>query len=423
MNNNSIKLKNKVNYLNELVVNNESIILHKETIKKLCRHLLEPVLKTKEEAVIIVNLNNNNDFENILKRVNFINPNIFSLKNNLNFLKNQENNRNFASLEFVLISSSRYNAMVIWDYEKAKNLGYDNSFATANFKINSKKVTQVLQNISDLSSFDLKIFLEKFNPERRTNETMNITVSEIISDLNNQIQEISISQAETQKAIQENDDIEKYKNIINQISTTSHEIKNQLSIIDIYTKIIEKTLTKANVDFDNKSINIINNAIISINSLLNNLKKQETSISVQNLKNIITDAISATQAKINIAQVECILENNQDIFVKCDKLKLKNVLINLIYNAIDAIKENGQIIISYDNKNIQNAKITIKDNGKGICETIKENLFSQGLTTKQTGEGLGLNICKRNMLEQNGNITLIKSDEKGTEFELTIPLA
>ena len=74
---------------------------------------------------------------------------------------NQENNSNFATLEFVLISSSRYNAMVIWDYDKAKSLGYDNSFATANIKINSKKVTQVLQCISELSNFNLDIFLEK----------------------------------------------------------------------------------------------------------------------------------------------------------------------------------------------------------------------------------------------------------------------
>ena len=107
--------------------------------------------------------------------------------------------------------------------------------------------------------------------------------------------------------------------------------------------------------------------------------------------------------------------------VLCDENKLLNVLINLLYNSIDAIKENGVIKISTQETDDNMLKIYVSDNGCGIDSDNTQKIFEDGYTSKPTGSGLGLFISKDAMKEQYGDLNLVSSDKDGTTFEISVP--
>lgn len=104
---------------------------------------------------------------------------------------------------------------------------------------------------------------------------------------------------------------------------------------------------------------------------------------------------------------------------------LRQILTNLIKNAVEALPEGGKITISTRasiNVNGQNfAEIRIEDNGSGIPAQIQQKLFSPVLSTKGAGHsGLGLSITKNLVTEARGTITC-RSDDKGTQFQILLP--
>ena len=66
-------------------------------------------------------------------------------------------------------------------------------------------------------------------------------------------------------------------------------------------------------------------------------------------------------------------------------------------------------------------KIVFTDNSFSIEEDKKDKIFDEGYTSKATGSGLGLYVSKEAMKDQYGDLNLVKSDENGTTFEITIP--
>ncbi len=425
---NSFKSNNKTNFLREALLQENAIKCSKSTIEMLFRSLIEPMVNCKDKSLILVRLIDTAKFENILKRINFVNPNIFSMSKNLDFLKNVEENNSLGSTEFLSIFTPRYSAILIWDYSLSDELDYEDNTSSVYLMLNSRKAYEITKSIADISSFELAELLQEFSPERRANETMNEAIENIATYLNSSIQEFELIQAEKNTAVSEIDLYSQYETTYNKISPVSHEIRNNLSVIDLYSKILEKKLEMLKCN-DEEILSACKNAVASINKalfsaafMLNSLKNSEIHFSENDLNNIILNVIQLATPRLVNENVELIYEEQQNIFIKADEIKFQNVLLNLIYNAIDAINESGRIEIKI-NRSEDYAIINIKDNGIGICQSVKDNLFAQGQTTKKNGLGLGLSICKSNLREQNGDIRLVDTNENGTEFEIKIPLS
>ena len=88
---------------------------------------------------------------------------------------------------------------------------------------------------------------------------------------------------------------------------------------------------------------------------------------------------------------------------------------------MDAMSDNGLIKIKTEESEDNMLKIVFTDNGCGIEEDKKDKIFDEGYTSKATGSGLGLYVSKEAMKDQYGDLNLVKSDENGTTFEVTIP--
>nr|WP_300370774.1 ATP-binding protein [Brachyspira sp.] len=217
----------------------------------------------------------------------------------------------------------------------------------------------------------------------------------------------------------------------------AHEIKNPLGSISIYVQLIEKIIKK-NMDNDcqcykdfKEYSDIIKEEISrledTINSFLFSVRKLELNIEDVNINEIILSTVSFLKYEIEKNNISIDIKFDKDnLILKLDEKYIKQSLINIIQNAIDAMSENSddkkkEIYIKL--KTIDNyAVLIIKDTGIGMKEETLSKIFEPYFTTKRHGTGLGLTNVVRIIEAHNGNITIESEYGKGSEFIIKLPL-
>jgi signal transduction histidine kinase len=119
-------------------------------------------------------------------------------------------------------------------------------------------------------------------------------------------------------------------------------------------------------------------------------------------------------------ELEIVLKDPH-LVLEADPSLLEQVLINLIVNAIDAVKDRSapRIVLSSaatEGKTL----IKVVDNGKGMAEEIIEQIFVPFFSTKKNGSGIGLTLCKQIMMLHHGNIQVQSVENEGTAFVLQL---
>ncbi len=109
----------------------------------------------------------------------------------------------------------------------------------------------------------------------------------------------------------------------------------------------------------------------------------------------------------------------RDLEIVADKKQLSQVLINLIKNSLEALKNNlnGEIILKGEINKNHRAQISVIDNGSGIPEDLQDKIFVPFFTTKELGSGVGLSLSRQIMQLHGGSIT-VKSNQSVTVFTL-----
>ena len=107
--------------------------------------------------------------------------------------------------------------------------------------------------------------------------------------------------------------------------------------------------------------------------------------------------------------------------IKLDREMIKQVLINLMFNSIQAMHKGGDMEIGTKMEN-NNILIYIKDTGTGIDDEIKNRIFEPFYTTKSDGSGIGLTLAKSIIEAHNGNINFESEKNKGSVFFISLPM-
>lgn len=209
-----------------------------------------------------------------------------------------------------------------------------------------------------------------------------------------------------------------------QIKCVSHEIRNHLSICDMYSQIIRKNLEKEGIE--NQSINnaleCIQKSVQIIGANLLDLKSlNNTNLQIFDFKKIIERSIELAKAYVIDKDIdfEVFIKNSANI--KIDENKFLAVLVNIIKNGIESIDTTGKIEVMAEIKE-DFGIIKLSNNGKPIPKDKQDIIFTQGYTTKRNGCGLGLAICKSYLEAQNASLNLIHSTKSQTRFEIRIPI-
>lgn len=200
---------------------------------------------------------------------------------------------------------------------------------------------------------------------------------------------------------------EKLKNIGELASRLAHDLRNPLTVIKGVSSLLETNIDDKD-ESGKKRIKMMNSAISrmthQIDDVMDFVRVTEPKLENHSLLNLITSAISRT----HVPELVDIQIPQNDIILKCDSVKLDIVLVNLLSNAIDAIKKQGMVKIRLID-DISTVRLEFEDSGLPINPDILPTIFEPLFTTKESGTGLGLASCK-NIVEQHGGEIYITSN-------------
>ncbi|MBY0517453.1 MAG: response regulator [Bacteriovoracaceae bacterium] len=219
-------------------------------------------------------------------------------------------------------------------------------------------------------------------------------------------------------------------------ATISHEISNPLTIASGNSELIDAFLEmedpKAVVPDLRKANNDIRESIDRIHNIIRNMKhflwQSEDTKEFCSLSDAINNALEWLKSPIESSgtRIETLFRT-QDTVVLANKLKMEQVVINLVKNAIDALEEtqtkDPTVTIELLRSPEDHALILkVKDNGPGLPEIVKENLFKPFTTTKKVGlgTGLGLSISQKIIESHQGQIE-VEPCEVGATFKVRLP--
>lgn len=209
-----------------------------------------------------------------------------------------------------------------------------------------------------------------------------------------------------------------------------HEIKNPLTPIRLSAERIRKRFLENHPDIRNVILTGTETIIDEVGVLMNILAEFTEFARLPEMKPVRADINILIESCVNLfsgheeIRFHATLDPRiPEIYI--DKMLIKQVLNNLIQNAVDAVAGKGNIYVKSElvpDDAPDMVRISIRDDGIGIRDFDKDKIFNPGFSTKTTGTGLGLAIVQKIIMEHRGEITCDSEYGKGTEFVIELPI-
>ena len=242
-----------------------------------------------------------------------------------------------------------------------------------------------------------------------------------ISNLKNDIYKITVRLKE------QNDlSLRDKKNLENVLSDISHQIKTPLTSMSVINDVLSKDNLKPEVkkDFLIKNRRQLERIEWLVTTLLKLSRLENGSIVLKkeqiNLEKLIDSALEPLLIPIELKKQSLIVEGDADIKIIGDYNWTLEAIINIIKNAYEHTPNNGQIIIKYLDNPLY-TELNIIDNGEGIDPNDIKHIFERfykGKSSDKESIGIGLNMAKKIIDMQNGQITVTSQIGEGTTFTI-----
>ncbi len=214
----------------------------------------------------------------------------------------------------------------------------------------------------------------------------------------------------------------KDKLLFESLSKLTHELKNPISVCKGYLEIIDKNgyqkapkylpIISSEIE---RSLSVIND--FSSLGKLKELNKEEVDLQV-----LLEELITILNPLFKKYNANIYLNVKQDICLKLDYLRMKQVFVNILKNALEARKEEEPLNVQIEvKKSLKAVKIIVKDNGIGMDKNTLERISEIFYTTKANGNGLGVVLSKEIVEMHHGTINYKSQKEKGTTVTITLP--
>jgi two-component system, sporulation sensor kinase E len=208
------------------------------------------------------------------------------------------------------------------------------------------------------------------------------------------------------------------------VAGVAHEVRNPLGVIRASVQMMEQEMPEgcASAELTQVMIQEIDRLDSVVNALLDFGRPSESRFGRVNPQLVLDEVILLTRQFARQQRVTVSYENDESQpEVWADEDRLKQVFVNLISNAIQAMPEGGELDINAVTDG-DLLKISFTDTGVGIPPEVRKRIFDPFYTTRADGSGLGLSIVHRIIDAHNGYINVASSEGKGTSFTVVLPL-
>ncbi len=205
----------------------------------------------------------------------------------------------------------------------------------------------------------------------------------------------------------------------------AHEIRNPLASIEGAAAVLLRE--PASPERRTEFLQIIQKECQRLNrlltSFLNFARPRAPEFATVRVEQILDSVIALAEHAVRRDHIALRKQISGDLTeFECDSEQLTQVLLNLTINAIQAMPDGGEILLSAS-RNGANAVIQVQDQGTGISEENLEKIFDPFFTTKESGTGLGLSVAHQIAARQGGVLTAAKNPGEGMTFSLELPLS
>jgi signal transduction histidine kinase len=201
----------------------------------------------------------------------------------------------------------------------------------------------------------------------------------------------------------------------------AHETRNPLNIIRGMAQMLSKQTAVSPADIEEKSRAIVNEAdkvTAQLNEFINYSRPREVRRSKVALNSAINEVVRTLVHDIEEKKLR--VETGGDpVAIEADEQLLRQVLFNLLLNAIQAVSANGRIQISTRRLSAEDAAFEVRDDGPGVPSEHRQEIFKPYFTTNQKGTGLGLAVVQQIVLAHGWEIVCLANEPKGAVFLVT----
>jgi signal transduction histidine kinase len=270
----------------------------------------------------------------------------------------------------------------------------------------------------------------RHNPALRLRKRWGIFgyIAASINDMLNTIEEENSQRQVLEKELHQK---EKLASLGNMIAGVAHEVKTPLAIIKTRIQMWQQEVNKNTEIAEHISPGSMQMVIDETNRLSTLVKRLlifsrpiDNKIKPADINKLIGEVVSFIDIEKKNQGISVRYDHDSDIpYIRLDENAIKQVLINVLENSIEAMPDGGSIFISAGLvPGKSKMKIEISDTGKGIPDEIFNKIFDPFFTSKESGVGLGLSISYEIIKAHHGEIFFSNNSGKGTKCTIELPL-
>ena len=206
----------------------------------------------------------------------------------------------------------------------------------------------------------------------------------------------------------------------------AHEVKNPLNAILMHVELAKMKLSHGDYDL-NPQMEVISNEILRLDrvvkTFLDFTRPVALNLTDAPLQDLVSDIVELARPQLEASGIDLTVEQSEEpVAVTVDSDLLKQALLNIVVNAIEAMPQGGSLRIQSVVRG-DYGEIRITDSGPGIPPEVREKIYDLYFTTKQHGSGIGLAMTFRLVQLHDGKIDFYNEPGKGTTFVVMLPVA
>ena len=225
--------------------------------------------------------------------------------------------------------------------------------------------------------------------------------------------------------------MERYMGLGSLAAGLHHEIKNPLAALSLHVQLLEEELTSAATSNEvHEMLSVIRTEVARVGGVLENFRDFASlgrlNLTQVDLATLIDRQIRLIGPQAKQQQIAVTVELPDEPLppLNSDRVRLEQVLLNLLINAMEAMPDGGKLTVRCSETaalDMVAVRIEVLDTGPGVPESIQDCILDPYFTTKSDGTGMGLALCDKIMRQHHGQLEF-RSSNSGTVFELTLPV-
>ena len=218
---------------------------------------------------------------------------------------------------------------------------------------------------------------------------------------------------------------ERNRELVSLSGALAHELKNPLTAIRGLSTVISRKLPA--VSKESEQMSVLMGEVDRMAAILDeflNFSRPAGELSLDEVKPVamIDDVVQLHEPYAGKRDISFYVTIHSDRQLRCDPRKIKQVLVNLVQNALDATPDGGEIVFSVDDGEDGRLVFSVDDTGPGLSGEVSGRLFTPGTTTKAAGSGLGLTIARAITEQHGGSLTIEDRLDGGCRAQFVLPL-